>query len=72
MQIGSKITLEGITKKGKERLRRDGSSNWLILSIVDRVMFSNERGPWLLLKKHKTTNSRWIHETNDKDFKITS
>ena len=66
------MTLTGITKKGRERVKRDGAEGWIIVRTADTVLFSSERGPWLFVSKggpdHRS--SRWIHKFRDPDFKI--
>ena len=63
MFIGQEIEIEGISLKGKNRVREQGST-FSILEIKDRVLFSDKLGPWLQLKH------RWVHATEDKDFRI--
>ncbi len=67
------MELKGKTKKGRERLKRDGTDGWKIMETADTVLFSTERGPWLLISKREDSmgpESRWIHETRDPDFEI--
>jgi len=67
------INLTSRSKKGKERLKRDGEKQWYVLGIEDSVLFSTEKGPWLHLVKvgaFKANTARWVHQTNDPDFKI--
>lgn len=63
MLVGQTIEIEGISRKGKNRVREQGST-FEILEIKDRVLFSDKPEPWLQLKH------RWIHATEDKDFRI--
>ena len=63
MFIGQEIEIEGISLKGKNRVREQGST-FSILEIKDRVLFSDKPGPWLQLKH------RWVHTTEDKDFGV--
>ena len=66
------ITLTGISKKGKERVKRDGSTGWELLKLVSGpVSFSKSLGPWLLIQQPGNDNSmRWVHYVNDKNFKV--
>ena len=66
------MKLKGITKKGRERIRRDGADGWEIIRTADHVQFSTERGPWLLVgvNGENDNRSRWIHETRDTDFEV--
>jgi len=70
-----KIELKGITSKGKQRVKRDGSE-WYVVREEDSVAFSTEHGPWLLIDVAHVPDSnisnvaRWVHKTNDKDFKV--
>ena len=61
--IGETIEIEGISRKGKNRVHEQGST-FKIEKIQDRVPFSDKIGPWLMLEH------RWIHSTNDPDFRI--
>jgi len=67
------ISLKPKSKKGKERLKRDGEKQWYVLGIEEKVLFSTEKGPWLHLVKvgaFKANTARWIHQNNDPDFEI--
>ena len=66
------MKLAGKTKRGRERVKRDGADGWTIQRTEDRVAFSSDRGPWLLVIPACLTESksRWIHETNDFNFEI--
>lgn len=66
------MKLEGISKKGRERIKRDGADGWTIQRTEDRIAFSTDRGPWLLVIPACLTESksRWIHESRDPNFKI--
>ena len=58
------------SKKGKERCRRDGDTGWSIVQVKNTVLFSNEAGPWWFISNGNPNVSRWIHSTNDDDFKL--
>ncbi len=66
------MKLAGKTKKGRERVKRDGADGWTIQRTEERVAFSSDRGPWLLVIPACLTESksRWIHETRDFNFEI--
>ena len=66
--IGETLSLQGISAKGKQRVKSFGNNGWEILNRIDRVQFSSENGPWLLIDNGVEDARRWIHETQDKDF----
>ena len=68
---GIQMILKGKTQKGKNRVRELGSQ-WTLMRSADRVMFSQEPGPWWLVKPINgfETDSRWIRNTKDKDFEV--
>jgi len=66
--------LTGKTLKGKNRVREFGSE-WNLIDTKDKVSFTQEPGPWLLLKPAKdkqgrNDGSRWVHATHDQDFLV--
>ena len=65
------IILKGITQKGKNRVREQGTE-WVIEKMQDKVVFSQELGPWWLIRPITgfETASRWIRNTVDKDFEV--
>ena len=67
------LTLVGISKKGKQRVKERGDQ-WRIVSARDTVLFSDKRGLWFLIvpagKPDDDASSRWIHSTNDNDFLV--
>ncbi len=67
------IKLSGITKKGRQRVKQHGEM-WRVLEVRDTVIFSSERGPWMLVAPgghDKTSNSiRWVHVSADEDFAV--
>lgn len=71
MLIGNKLDLSFNSQKGKQRLKRDGAAGWEIKAVTNSVLFSSEKGPWLLISNGDNKTSRWIHEKNDPDFNIT-
>ena len=64
------IKLIAKTKKGRERLQRDGDTGWKVIQVENSVQFSDTIGPWWLISNGKSEASRWVHATNDKDFKL--
>lgn len=75
------IKLTAKTLKGKNKLQnakvKGACGTWKILQQKDRVLFSDEAGPWLRIVPLTENNeeimslSRWVHSSNDKDFDIT-
>lgn len=67
------ITLVGLTKKGKQRIKEHGA-HWRVVKKLDKVNFSTEPGPWILVTPSNRSDdcdaSRWIHQLSDKDFKL--
>ena len=73
--LGKKIKLQGITQKGKNRVR-DLGNDWWVIAETDRVLFSpSEPGPWLFVapigQSQNDKSSRWIKADQDLDFKVT-
>lgn len=66
--VGKRLTLTGLSGKGKNVVRRDGAA-WTIERVEDRVLFSHDMGPWLLIGCGREQASRWIHALRDLDFK---
>lgn len=69
MEINSTILLKGLSQKGKNRIRENGEE-WTVLAIRLTVKFTSEPGPWILVESLKTGHVRWVHVSNDKDFKV--
>jgi hypothetical protein len=67
------LVLEGITHKGKNRIRECGSI-WEVHNRTDKVLFNPEPGPWLFISPAGMSlhdrKSRWIKEIGDTDFRI--
>lgn len=69
-----KITLVGVSRKGKNRINELGNEWWVILhrdcvsfSVQDRLPF----GGWLLIAPVENTEKiRWIRRNEDPDFLI--
>lgn len=68
-----KLVLEGITHKGKNRIRENGPL-WEVHTKADKVLFNPEPGPWLYISPVGSgplaKQARWIKESNDSDFKV--
>jgi len=64
------ITLHGKTKKGRERIARDGATGWKVREKAEHVAFSPRRGPWLLIEKNTSCALRWIHRHDDPHFAV--
>ena len=67
IHVGDQIELYGKTRKGKSRLKRDGSL-YILAQISDYVACLDGPGFGLIsvLNKHR----RWIAQQNDTDFGI--
>jgi hypothetical protein len=77
------VTLIPLTKRAKQIVKQHGE-RWEAVRSLPRVLFSNERGPWLLVQplteerapastvreSRVESASRWVHEFNDAEFKI--
>lgn len=72
-EIGIVVTLTGITKKGKQRVRDFGPC-WRVLRHEDRVLFNPEIGPWLLItplgRVAEDNAARWVRANCDADFVV--
>ena len=58
------------SKKGRERVKRDGELGWEIIRTSHRVLFSSEPGPWWFIGNDTPNSSRWIHSYRDEDFEL--
>ena len=75
--LGKGIRLQGITQKGKNRIREFGD-RWTVLAETDKILFApSSPGPWLFVTpggarhgSHDSKASRWIRATGDPDFSI--
>ena len=65
------MILKGITQKGKNRIREHGNE-WVLIRMIGNAYFSQEAGPWWLVQPVTGNDdaSRWIRNTNDKDFEV--
>ncbi len=62
-----RIRVRGISQKGKNRIRERGDV-WNVKEVADKVFFSSEQGPWMLLESLDGRSWRWMHAVADKDF----
>lgn len=73
--MNNKIILTAKTLRGKNVISHSGK-DWRIIRESEKVQFSTDTGPWLLClpedqwDRHNTTEARWIHKHNDKDFAL--
>lgn len=72
--LGKNIQLKGLSPRGKNRIRENGSV-WQVLAETDKILFSPEKpGPWLFIappgKTAMDKSGRWVHLTDDPDFSI--
>lgn len=69
--LNKAVTLEGLTRKGKDRVKRDGASGWRVTKVAPSVMFSTQSGPWIFIENGDEKASRWVHVYSDANFKVT-
>jgi len=63
------MKLTGKTKKGKERVKRDGSEGWIVVRTADKIACSNKSGPWFLMQNGDNEKSmRWVNMRDDEHF----
>ena len=66
------IELTPKTKKGKDRISQHGN-RWIVTGRQDEVIFApGRKGPWLMLESLQTNDKRWVHETHDDNFVVTT
>lgn len=63
------VKLLAISTKGKQLLIQHGEW-WKQIKIENRVSFSREIGPWLLLSSLSTKTNRWINADTDADLLV--
>lgn len=77
------VSLLPLTKRAKQVVKQHGE-RWEVVKRRDEVIFSQMRGPWLLVQPlteerapadtaraaRMETASRWVHEFNDDNFKV--
>ena len=69
LKIGDLLLVEGISQKGKNRIREQGNT-FKIANVAERVSFSDKSGPWLLLGSLNPNHGRWVHVADDQHWKI--
>jgi hypothetical protein len=69
IEAGCKGKLEGITRHGKNRVREQGTEVQ-VLRVSDHVLFSSKQGPWLYVETLDGKHSRWVHATDDSNFRF--
>ena len=66
------MILKGKTHKGRSRVKELGKF-WDTVTTAERVMFSVEVGPWLLVRPRFVPgprHDRWVHPKHDRDFEV--
>jgi hypothetical protein len=64
------ITLQGITRKGKNRVRENGA-DWIVLIEQDSVMCLSGAPGFLIIPANGNQKAtRWIAKQHDLDFEI--
>jgi hypothetical protein len=66
--MNNMVKLKGITKKGRERVQRDGEL-WRVIKEGNPPCFENK--PSILLSNAEGGKLRWILKDNDADFTYT-
>ena len=66
--LGKSVTIEGKSRKGKQRVQRDGATGWTVAQVAETVQFSSERGLWLRIENGDDRAMRWVHAQNDDNF----
>lgn len=70
MKPGDILIIEGISQKGKNRVKELGKE-WHILNITDKVLFSSEKTDWILVTPAvNSCKFRWMKKVGDSDFRI--
>jgi len=70
MKIGSVITLKGLSRHGKNRIREKGAE-WKVSDVRENVSFNTAApGPFMLLVSQSSSDARWVSVRNDPNFEI--
>ena len=64
------VVLKGISKYGKDVVNNN-KGDWSIVRMAQRVVFSTDNGPWILLESENKRESVWTKVSNNIDFIIT-
>lgn len=68
MNTGDSVQVEGVSRKGKNRVREHGD-RWQVERVSDRVQFAS--GTWALLTTEDTHGGRWVRiDRPDEHFRI--
>ena len=81
--LASEVFLEAKTRKARNRLAelrqklgQQTNPGWKVMQVADRVSFSGDSGPWLLLTPSAMAQdasapaTRWVHAQRDADFTV--
>lgn len=77
------VTLIPLSKRAKQIIKASGQ-RWEVIRLEMKVLFSDEKGPWLFvmpLSEERApdsdvraarvdSQSRWVHEFSDENFKV--
>ena len=70
MKIGTVITLKGLSRHGKNRIREKGAE-WKVSDVRENVSFNTAApGPFMLLVSESSNDARWVSVRNDPNFEI--
>ena len=70
MQVGAVITLKGLSRHGKNRIREKGAE-WKVSDVREKVSFNTPApGPFMLLVSQSSSDARWVSVRNDPNFEI--
>ena len=70
MNIGDIVIVEGISQKGKNRVRELGNE-WKVIKVSQNVLFSQEKCDWVLVApSFDSPKFRWVKKFGDDDFRI--
>jgi len=63
------LTLAGKTTKGKQRVQAHGPE-WTVLTTVNKIQCSSQRGPWFCAMSTDTGHITWVHKKKDERYEI--
>lgn len=67
-KICKEVRLIPKTQKGKQRIKQHGDTG-KVLDVQNKVQFTSEYGPWLLVNAADPTG-RWVHWKHDDNFTL--
>lgn len=72
MLIGSKVSLLVLTHRGVGMLSGLSPNFWTIEKVVDKVDFSEEVGPWLLISnvQGELKGLMYVHAIHDLNYRV--